>query len=133
MTTSNALAAQVIAQLGDRAHRRRHRPDVHLAAARAVLIRDPGADHPGRLRHVDGGDPLPGPLVLLVFNLLRLLHGQPASIYARSCKTAGCPRGPGQSERLTGVLVATMRDPSGQDPGARLSYGMRRQVTAGFG
>ena len=59
----DALAAQVIAQLGDRAHRRRHRPHVHLAAARAVLIRDPGAHHPGRLRHVDRGDPLPDPLV----------------------------------------------------------------------
>ena len=46
---------------------------------------------------------------------------------------AGCPRDPGRSEKLTGVLVATMRDPSGRGPGARLSNGLGFQAKAGFG
>ena len=128
----DALAAQVIAQLGDRVHRRAHRPHVHHAPAGPVLIRHPGAHHPGRLRHVHRGDPLVNPLVLLVFHLLRLLHGS-CLPYPRACRTAGCPGAPVGKQRLTGVLVATMRDPSGQGPGARLIDGMRRQVEAGFG
>ena len=42
-------------------------------------------------------------------------------------------RGPGRDEKLTGVLVATMRDPSGRGPGARLSDGPGFQAEAGFG
>lgn len=46
---------------------------------------------------------------------------------------AGCARAPVGVRKLTGVLVATIRDPSGRGPGARLSDGLRFQVEAGFG
>src|SRR5664280_2767537 len=39
-------------------------------------------------------------------------------------------RGPRSgTEILTGVLEATVRDPSGRDPSARLTYGLEAQVT----
>ena len=45
----------------------------------------------------------------------------------------GLPGGPGrENENLTGVLVATMRDLSGQDPSAWLSDGLDLQEGAGF-
>jgi hypothetical protein len=47
---------------------------VAAAPARPVLIRDPGAHHPGPLRHVDRGDPLPDPLVLLIRDLPWYFH-----------------------------------------------------------
>ena len=43
------------------------------------LIRHPGAHHPGRLGHIDRGDPLVNALVLLVLDLLRFLHSQATS------------------------------------------------------
>lgn len=72
------------------------------------------------------------PLVLLVFNLLRQLHAARLA-YAGACRKGGPPGAPAGSERLAGVLAATMRGPPGSGPGARLDNGMRRQVTVGFG
>ena len=55
---------------------------VHTRGAvptRTVLVRHPGAHHPGRLGHVDRGDPLVNALVLLVLDLPRFLHSQATS------------------------------------------------------
>ena len=92
------VAAQMISQLGDRRHGRLHHPHVHLAAARPVLIRHPGAHHPGRLRHVDGGDPLVHPLILLVLDLPRFFHGPGTSLHARPARR-GLPGGPGRETK----------------------------------
>ena len=58
-----------------------HVPHRYPGAAPAwpVLVRHPGAHHSGRLGHIDRGDPLPDPLVLLVLDLLRFLHSQVTS------------------------------------------------------
>jgi hypothetical protein len=38
-----------------------------------------------------------------------------------------------EAENLTGVLEATVRDPQGQDPGARLMGGLESQGATGVG
>ena len=46
----------------------------------------------------------------------------------------GCPGASvGKAENLTGVLEATVRDPSGQGPGARLIGGLKSQGATGVG
>src|SRR5205814_10310764 len=92
------------------------RVHVRLAAAWPVLLGDPGAHHPGPLRHVDRGDPLPDPLMLLLVNLPRLLHGGHLP-YARAAEQGRAARGSRSGKgNLTGVLVATMRDLSRSGP-----------------
>src|SRR5262245_42967416 len=47
---------------------------------------------------------------------------------------SGMPAGPRSgTEILTGVLEATVRDPSGRGPGARLFDGLEAQATIGVG
>ena len=60
---------QLPAQFGDRAHGGGHLPD--LAVPAAVPAGQPDAYHPGRLGHVDGGDPVEHPLLLVIFDYLR--------------------------------------------------------------
>ena len=130
----DALAAQVIAQRRDLAHRRGHRPDPRPAPARPAVVRDPGADHPGRLGDVDRGDPVPGPLVLLVLDyLLRLLHAARLPRALADGKRRAARGAPVGSEKLTGALAAAIRDPSGSRPRARLGYGIKCQEAPGFG
>ena len=77
-------------------------PPAALAAATCEPVNSParlvaghpGADHPGRLRHVDRRHAPENALVLLVLYFLRLLHAVRLP-YAGSCGKGGLPGGPG--------------------------------------
>jgi hypothetical protein len=114
----DAPAGQLLGQLQDRGGGRADLPDRGDAPARVGGMRQAGADHPGRLGDVDGGDPLHDLLVLVDLNLLACWH-RPSSSYHGSRRAA---RGLGwETETLTGVLMATVRDPA---------VGPRRQTQA---
>ena len=120
--------------------RRRHVP--HPAGPSPAA--SSGAPHTHlarRLGHIDRGDPLDDQLVLGVGNLLRLqtcllphLSCPPNTFTLdRSGRLGASVKG---TEILTGVLEATVRDPSRSGPGARLKCGLthprkrrRRQAT----
>jgi hypothetical protein len=112
------LTDQVVGQLQDRGGGRRNLPDRGDAPARLGGMRHAGADHAGRLGDVNGGDPFHDLLVLVDLDLLACWH-RPSSFYHGSRRAA---RGlGGETETLTGVLVATVRDPA---------VGPRRQTQA---
>ena len=127
-------------EFGDRAGRGRHIP--HPAGpSTSSILRRPDTYLARRLGHIDRGDPLDDQLVLGVGNLLRLqtcllphLSCPPNTFTLdRSGRLGASVKG---TEILTGVLEATVRDPSRSGPGARLKCGLthprkrrRRQAT----
>jgi ABC-2 type transport system ATP-binding protein len=83
-----------------------------LAAEGRTVFVSPGAHHSRRLRHVDRGDPLQDLLVLLVLDLLRFHHRDHLLAHQPSTQGERRPAGSrSETEKLTGVLVATVRDP----------------------
>jgi len=117
-------------EFGDRAGRGRHVS--HPAGpSTSSILRRPDTYLARRLGHIDRGDPLDDQLVLGVGNLLRLqfcllLHlCCPPNTFTldRSGRLGASVKG---TEILTGVLEATVRDPSRSGPGARLKYGITR-------
>ena len=120
----DALAPQVISQLDQRSGGRAHRPDLGHPLARHRLVRHPGAHHPARLGHIDRGDPLHDLLVLLDLNLDGLLHRFRPCPRVSTLHT-GLPEGPVGVPNLTGVLIATMRNPQA---GPRRQTDQRPQV-----
>ena len=97
-------------------------------------MRGAGAHHPGVFRHVDRGDLLVDPLVLLVIDYLRSAHR--GHLLGLACGiTASCPGVRSAGTRpgiLTGVLEATLRDPQvttpapSYDPGSHSKKSRRR-------
>jgi hypothetical protein len=92
-------AGQVLAQLQDRVRGGIDVPDLRLAPARPGGMRHPGAHHPGRLGHVDRGDPLQDLLVLLVVDLLRLAHHRHHAPHATGGTGLKDARGPRSGNR----------------------------------
>ena len=65
---------------------------------------------------------------------LQQTQGAPLFFSSRGGRLlADLPGGPVGTENLTGVLVATMRDPSKRGPGARLISGLKSQGDDGVG
>ena len=125
------LAAQMITELDQRRGGRRDRPDLGHPPARDRLVRDPQAHHPAGLGHVDRRDPLHDLFVLVDLHLDRLLHR--LVLLSGVASPGGAARGDRwDSQNLTGVLVATVRNPS-KGPGARLSNGLQCQRNDGVG
>ena len=114
---------------------------------RPDLAGQPHAHLARRLGHIDRGDPLDHQLVLGVGNLHRPRHHRRLLLVSASCSHFACPPiesiplhrvdRPGASvkgtEILTGVLEATVRDPSRSGPGARLCTGSHGPSELGVG
>jgi hypothetical protein len=111
------LAGQLLGQPQDRGGRG-DLPDRGDALARPGGMGHPGTDHAGRLGDIDRGDPAQDLLVLVDLDLLVCWHRPSSSITGRKL---GCPGLGWDTETLTGVLVATVRDPA---------VGPRRQTQA---
>jgi hypothetical protein len=80
-------------------------------------VRHPQTHHSAGLGHVDPDDPLHDLFVLIDLHLDRLLHRH-GLLFGRNLTHGGAARGVRWDwQNLTGVLVATMRNPS-KGPGA---------------
>jgi hypothetical protein len=73
----------------------------------------PGTDHAGRLGDIDRGDPAHDLLALVDLDLLACWHRPSSSITGRRRAARGLGW---DTETLTGVLVATVRDPAERAP-----------------
>jgi len=121
----------VITQLDQRGGSRRDRPDRGHPPVRDRLVRHPQAHHPAGLGHVDRRDPRHDLVVLVDPYLDRLLHR--LVLLSGVASPDGAARGDRwDSQNLTGVLVATVRNPS-KGPGARLINGLQCQRNDGVG
>jgi transposase len=88
-----------------------HLPHQGPPPDRPGWMRHPGAHHSRGLRHIDRRDPLQDLLVLLVLDLLRLQHPRPPPGHRKLTMASGTRGVSAEETNLTGVLVATMRNP----------------------
>src|SRR6266699_6370712 len=121
----DAVSCQLAAQRADRAHSGPHRPHGAAPGTGPGRMRGTGAHHPRILRHIDRGDPLMDPLMLLIIDYLRSAHR--GHLLGLACGiTASCPGvtvGGTRPGILTGVLKATMSDPQVTTPAPRYDPG----------
>jgi hypothetical protein len=108
------LAGQLLGQLDDGVGGGRHLPHLGDAPARRGRVRPADAHHPRRLSDIDRGDPLHE--LLVIVDLDRLACWHPTVLLTASGRRRAA-RGLGwDTETLTGVLKATVRDPADRAP-----------------
>ena len=105
------LFDEVLRELGDRLGAGLHLPHLCHPLARHTCVRDPGADHAAGLGDVDRGDTFHDLVLLSDLDLLGALHRLLILSWGRLAERA-CLGVRWELHNLTGVLVATVRDPS---------------------
>ena len=126
-------ASQLPGQLADRARGGRHLPHLGQAPTRPGRMRHPGAHHPRRLGHIDRGHPLPGLLVLLILDLLRLPHRR-VCLLPSVGQVQGRPGASVGNRKSDRRARSTVRDPSRSKPQRQTeSTGSRPRDDSGVG
>ena len=107
----DTLFDKMVGELGDPFGRRRHLPYLGHPLAGDARVGHAGADHSGGLGDVDRGDTFHDLVLLVHLELLRVFHRLFLLTWGRFAAWA-CPGVRWELQTLTGVLVATVRDPS---------------------
>ena len=111
----------------DPAARLAGQPHTHLARSPWPHRSPRPARSPARARRRES-PPAPGRLILLRFRLLPLrLSSNPLHTVDKVGRLGASVK---ETEILTGVLEATMRDPSRSGPGAKLAHGLKSKQTS---